>query len=236
MKKQTILITGAAKRIGAAIAKHFANNDCNIIINYLHSENEAIQLAEYIKKMKANPIPYKADITNVDEVSAMFMYAKKEFGGVDILINNAGVFPPKQPLEKLKYSDYISTLNLNMSAAIITTKELVNTNVSNARVINIASVGGAKIFKNHIDYNVSKSGLIRLTQVLAKELSPSISVNCICPGIVQIGNEKIDFPFENIPMQRFATTDDIIAAVNFFATGPSYITGQVLYVSGGMEL
>ncbi|MCL2040319.1 MAG: SDR family oxidoreductase [Bacteroidetes bacterium] len=236
MKKQTILITGGAKRIGAAIVKHFAKNDCNIIINYLNSEKEVVQLAEHIKKNDVNPIPYKTDVTNVGEVANMFMYAKKEFGGVDILINNAGIFPPKQPLEKLKYSDYFSTLNLNMNAAIITAKELVNSGVSNARIINIGSIGGTKIFKNNIDYNLSKTGLIRLTQILAKELSPSISVNCICPGIVQIDNENINFPLKNIPMQRFAKTDDIIAAVDFFANGPSYITGQVLHISGGMEL
>ena len=236
MKKQTILITGGAKRIGAAISKYFAKNNCNIIINYLHSEKEAIQLAEHIKKIGANPIPYKTDVTNVYEVADMFRYAKKEYGGIDVLINNAGVFPPKHSLEKLKYTDYISTLNLNMNAAIITTKELLNTNVSNARVINISSIGGTKILKNHIDYNLSKSGLIRMTQILAKELSPNISVNCICPGIVHIDNEKIDFPVKNIPMQRFATMEDIIAAVDFFATGPSYITGQVLHISGGMDL
>ena len=238
MKKKTILITGGAKRIGAAITKYFATKNCNIFINYLHSEKEAIELERFVKAAGSVAIPYKADVTNNDEVATLFEFANKEFGGFDILINNAGVFPSKKTLDELKYTDYIDTLNLNMNSALITTKEFIKnkTKVRDRRIINISSVGGINIFKNHIDYNLSKAGLIRLTQILAKELAPNTSINCICPGIVQIENEEINFPLEKIPMQRFATTDDIIAGIDFFANCPSYITGQVLNISGGMEL
>ena len=237
MKKKTILITGGAKRIGAAITKHFATKQCNVIINYLYSEKEAIQLADFVNQSGSNSIPYKADVTNVNEIAKLFEFAYKEFNGIDILINNAGIYPSKKSLDKLEYTDYISTLNLNMNSALITAKEFIKYKIADGRIINIASVGGINIFKNNIDYNISKSGLIRLTQVLAKELAPNTSVNCISPGIVKVeDNEKINFSLDKIPMQRFASTDDIIAAVDFFAFGPSYITGQVLNVSGGIEL
>jgi NAD(P)-dependent dehydrogenase (short-subunit alcohol dehydrogenase family) len=234
--KRTILITGGAKRIGAAITKHFAQKKYNIIINYLHSEVEALTLSKYINESGAVSVPYKANVTNCNEMSALFEFAKNEFGSIDVVVNNAGVFPPKKTLAKLKFSEYLATLNLNMHSAMITTKEFIKQNISDGRIINISSIGGIDIFNNCIDYNVSKAGLIRLTQVLAKELAPKISVNCICPGIVKVNNEDIDFSIEKIPMRRFATTEDIVEAIDFFVIGPKYITGQILNVSGGMEL
>jgi len=236
MRNKTILITGGAKRIGAEISKYFAIKGYNIIINYLYSEEDAIKLSNFINNNGGNATPHKADVTKCNEVKTMFEFALKKFGKIDILINNAGLFPPKKSLEKLQYYEYIDTLNLNMNAAIITTKEFIKSGPSDGRIINIASIGGIDIFKNHIDYNVSKAGLIRITQVLAKELAPNISVNCICPGIVKIGDEIINFSLEKIPMKRFATTDDIISAVDFFAIGSRYITGQIVNVAGGMEL
>ena len=236
MKKKTVLITGGARRIGAAITKYFAQQKYNVIINYLRSEEYAKILASDINKSGGVAVPCKADVTNVNEIKELFEFAKKEFGRIDILINNAGVFPPKRNLKELKISDYLDTIKINMDSAMITTKEFIKSDIIDGRIINISSLGGINIFKHYIDYNVSKAGLIRLTQVLAKELAPNISVNCICPGIVRMDNEEINFPVEKIPMRAFASTDDIVAAVVFFAMGSKYITGQVLNVSGGMEL
>ena len=237
MTKKTILITGGAKRIGAALSKHFAQQKHNIVINYFHSEEDANKLSSFINDAGGCAIPYKADVTDSKQVKKLFEHILTNFDNIDVLINNAGVFPPKRTLKELEYIDYLNTLNLNMNAAVITTKEFIKRkNITDGRIINVSSQGGIGIFKQHIDYNVSKSGLIKLTQILAKELAPNISVNCICPGVVKVGNEEIQFPLDKIPMQRFAVIDDIISAADFFVNGSSYITGQVISVSGGMDL
>jgi 3-oxoacyl-[acyl-carrier protein] reductase/pteridine reductase len=130
---------------------------------------------------------------------------------------------------------------------LLTAKEFAKQNIIDGRIINISSIGGVNIFKNRIDYNISKSAVIRLTEVLAKELAPNISVNCICPGIVDFGDDAIliaprrfsesKIPSKNkIPMQRYANIDDIFDAIYFFASSSHYITGQVLNITGGMEL
>ena len=237
MNKKTVLITGGARRIGAAITEYFAKQNYNIIINYLQSKKNAHQLANNINNAGGRAVPFKADVTNCNEIKDLFEYAAKEFQCIDVLINNAGMFPTKKTLAELKFTEYLETLTLNMHSAMITTKEFIkHTNLIDGRIVNISSLGGINIFEQHIDYNVSKAGLIRLTQVLAKELAPNISVNCICPGIVQVDDENINFPTEKIPMQRFATTEDITATIDFFVNGPIYITGQIISISGGMEL
>jgi len=122
---------------------------------------------------------------------------------------------------------------------LLTSKEFSKHHTT-GKIINISSIGGVNIFKNRIDYNISKSALINLTKVLAKELSPDFSVNCVCPGVIDLKTEPLidnNYPSEHsIPMKRYADINDLFEVIYFFATCSHYITGQVLHIAGGLEL
>ena len=148
------------------------------------------------------------------------------------------MFPEKRTIQELNPDDFINTMSTNLFSQFYSSQLFAEQNLDEGKIINIASVGGTKIFKNRIDYNLSKNGVIHLTKILAKELAPNIAVNCICPGVVDFYNKSNnDIPVrDSIPMKRYATIEELLEVVLFFATCSNYITGQTIYVSGGMEL
>ncbi|MDR0928058.1 MAG: SDR family oxidoreductase [Ignavibacteria bacterium] len=232
--KKTILITGSARRIGASIAKKFARYDYNIIIHYLSSKEAAEHLA---KEIGNNSIAIRADLRKESDVEILFKTAIDVFGQVDILINNAAVFPPKHNIDELTLNDWNNTINANLTAQMLTAKQFAIQPITDGRIINFSSLGGIKTWDRRIDYNVSKVAVIQLSKSLARELAPHISVNCICPGIVKLdSDETLAIPAVRVPMQRYASVDDIFDAVYFFATASKYITGQTLLVDGGLSL
>ena len=270
---KTILITGAAKRIGASLALKFAAMNWNILIHYNNSEIEAKQLLEKInsanftlnsknncsenndntnknddfsKNYTGIAKIFKADLRNENEIINLFDFASKEFAQIDVLVNNAAIFPEKKmfsDIDSIFWDDVFAT---NLRSQFLTSREFSNTvkekikenpnSNTNFKIINFSSLGGLKIWDKKIPYNISKSAVIQLTKALARELAPQISVNCICPGIVKIDErEEIFISESKIPMQRYATVEDIFELVYFFATSTNYITGQVVTVDGGME-
>ena len=244
--KKTILITGAAKRIGAGLALKFAALNWNVIIHYNNSEIEAIELCEKInsnKNFTGIAKIFKADLRNETEIISLFDFASKEFSQIDVLVNNAGVFPEKKSLTDIDSAFWNNVFDTNLRSQFLTSREFYKSIINdsknaknNSKIINFSSLGGLKIWDKKTPYNVSKSAVIQLTMALARELAPLISVNCICPGVVRIDNdEDIFIPETKIPMQRYATVEDIFELVYFFATSTNYITGQVVTVDGGLE-
>jgi 3-oxoacyl-[acyl-carrier protein] reductase len=248
---KTVLITGAAKRIGASLAQNFAKLNWNVIIHFNNSENEAKKLSDEINSLKNNELNriseiFKADLKNENEIIELFNFSVKKFGKIDLLINNAGIFPEKNPLEKTEISFWDEIMNSNLRSQFLTSREFskkLNENFEQktGKIINFSSLGGTQIWSEKIPYNVSKAGIIQLTKALARELAPKISVNCVCPGIVFVEENdkdetgKIVIPASKIPMKRYANVEDIFEIVHFFATSTNYITGQIVSVSGGLE-
>ena len=237
--KKTILITGAAKKIGAGLALKFAALNWNVLIHYNNSEIEAKQLCEKInsnKNFTGIAKTFRADLTNEIDIINLFDFASKEFAWVDVLVNNAGIFPAKKSIIDIDAFFWDNVIDTNLRSQFLTSREFAKIARKNSKIINFSSLGGLKIWEQKIPYNISKSAVIQLTKALARELAPRTSVNCVCPGIVKVyENEEIFISETKIPMQRYATVDDIFELVHFFATSTNYITGQVVTVDGGLE-
>lgn len=235
MKK--VLITGSGRRIGKELVKLFKKNSWEVIINYNISKESAYNLYNEIKESGYNCYIFKADLTNEIEVEETFKQCFEEFGVPDVLINNAGVFPPKTKLENIDTKLLNDVFSLNTFSLIHTSKVFAKYAKPNSKIINIISIGGLQIWDNRIAYNISKASSIQLNKALARELAPNITVNAVNPGfiILEEDNETDIKPIAltKIPINRYGNVKDIFDAVYFFATSSNYITGQHINVDGG---
>lgn len=242
---KTVLVTGASKGIGKAIAKKFAQNGCNIIINYNKSESKAKSLVKELSKYNIRTLMVKADISNEDEVKKMIDLSIKTFGHIDILVNNAGICLTKQ-IQDYKLNDIEKLLSINTLGVILTTREVAKNMIANqiGKIVNISSIWGKVGGSMETVYSASKGAIISFTLALAKELAPSnINVNCICPGVIETdmlkpySTEEKNILKESTPLNRLGQPEDIANAVYFLASDEAnFITGQVLTVDGGFTL
>ncbi len=236
----TILITGSARRIGKGIARFFANKGWDVIIHYHTSENSAENLTKELQSLGIRTKSYKADLSNKKEIEDTFEKIHSEFDKIDVLVNNAAIYPKQKSIEEISIEEWDTTFAINLRAYFIISQIFAKHCKDEGRLINISSLGGLEIWKKRITYNVSKAGVIQLTKALARNLAPKISVNCICPGAIyiedELASEPIDIFEQKIPMMRYGQISDICDAVYFFSTASKYITGQVLAVDGGLNL
>ena len=240
--KKTVVITGASKGIGAAMAILFARKDYNVVIGY----NESYQLAKLLSSSLAsqgyNVTAIKVNVTNKLETDILIKEAVYKYGSVDILINNAGVAHSGLITDTDEYdSDRVFDINLKgvYNCCKSVTPQMVNQ--KSGKIINISSMWGQVGASCEVAYSAAKAGVIGLTKALAKELAPSgITVNCIAPGLIDttmnanISVEDLNAFVEDIPLGRMGTAEDIAETALFLASeGADYITGQVLSVNGG---
>ena len=242
---KTILITGAAKGIGAAIAKEFASlNTYNICINYNTSEKEAIELKKELEeKYSVNVEIYKADISNREEVDSMVDKILSKFSSIDVLVNNAGICEYKlftditlDDMNKMINTSIIGNFNVTQS---VLKKYMINKKQGN--IINISSIWGMVGSSCEVNYSTSKAAIIGMSKALAKELSLSnIRVNVVAPGVIYTDmmkgftDEELEMIKEDIPMNRIGETKDVAGVVKFLASDDAkYITGQVISPNGG---
>lgn len=237
---KTVLITGASRGIGAATAKRFAEGGYNVVINYNKSEAEAKSLAELI-----NACAIKADIGNPAEVEEMMRIIEKDFGGADVIINNAGV--SKFGLfTDMTEDEWQEIININLSGAYRVTRCGVKPMIAKkcGCIINISSMWGQVGSSCESAYSASKAGLIGLTKALAKELGPSnIRVNCIAPGVIDtdmnssLTAETLAELAEDTPLMRLGKPEDIAELAFFLASdGAGFITGQIIGSNGGFVI
>ena len=242
---KTILITGAAKGIGAAIAKEFASlNTYNICINYNTSEKEAIELKKELEeKYSVNVEIYKTDISNREEVDSMVDKILSKFSSIDVLVNNAGICEYKlftditlDDMNKMINTSIIGNFNVTQS---VLKKYMINEKQGN--IINISSIWGMVGSSCEVNYSTSKAAIIGMSKALAKELSLSnIRVNVVAPGVIYtdmmkgFSDEELEMIKEDIPMNRIGETKDVAGVVKFLASDDAkYITGQVISPNGG---
>lgn len=246
LKNKIVLVTGASKGIGRAIALEFAEQEAIVIINYNKSENEAKELEEEITKKGKIAYSIKADVSKVSDIIKMKEEIIKKYGRIDILINNAGIYERNHFFESTEQS-WDSTMNTNLKGAYFCSKIFSETmlNQKEGCIINISSNAGIIPRKNKgIEYGISKAGLIYLTKSLALTLAPYIRVNCIAPGYTETEmssfyenpNLKIEIE-KKIPLQRVNLPDDIAKSALFLASDEAKnITGQILIIDGGYSL
>jgi 3-oxoacyl-[acyl-carrier protein] reductase len=245
LNNKSVLITGASRGIGRAIALYFAKNGAKVAVNYSGSEAKAKEVVEEIKANGGTAFSIKADISSSEDVTNMVKTVIDEFGSLDVLVNNAGITRDNL-LMRMKEEDWDAVINTNLKGVFLTTKAVTRQMMKqrNGRIINIASIVGVSGNAGQANYVAAKAGVIGLTKTTAKELSSrGITVNAIAPGFIETDmtgklEEGIkEDMLRNIPLARFGQPDDIAAAAAFLASdSSSYITGQTLHINGGMVM
>ncbi|MCH8067446.1 MAG: beta-ketoacyl-ACP reductase [Nanoarchaeota archaeon] len=243
LKNKTALITGASRGIGEAIAIEFAKNNADIIINYYNDSGEAQKVVDKAKKYGVKCIAVKADVGNFDEVKQMAETIQKNFGKIDILINNAGITKDKT-LKNMTLDEWNAVINTNLNGIFYVTKAMFPLISDGGRIINISSIVGQYGNFGQCNYAAAKAGIIGFTKSLAKELGKrKITVNAIAPGFVKTDITK-NIPFFKkkiinymTPLKEEAEPIDIANVVVFLASEKArYITGTVINVDGGLTI
>lgn len=236
-----VLITGGVHRLGLHIAYAFAARGAVLGLNFHNAtEADAQAAAKECERLgAASALLLPGDITR--EAAEIVDRFASEAGGIDVLVNNAGVMPSRRTLDDLAIAEFESALALNLVAPLAMSQAAVrHMPGSGGAIVNLASLGGVQIWKERTAYNVSKSALITLTKALARELAPRrITVNAVAPGAIQVDTEdtkRMGIAADKIPMGIYGDPADIARAVLFFAYDAPYVTGQTLVVDGGRSL
>jgi NAD(P)-dependent dehydrogenase (short-subunit alcohol dehydrogenase family) len=191
-----------------------------------------------LQRLNVRAMAVACDVRNIDSVQAAVAAVVEQFGGLDILVNNAGTFETAA-LQSITLAQWDKMFETNTRGPFLMAQAAYpHLREARGRIINIGSLGGMHPWPTHAHYCTSKAALHMLTQTMAKAFAPEISVNCVAPGYIEMGEaEKAALHFRaKTPMGRNGTADDVAAAVLFFATGPHFITGQILTVDGGLGL
>ena len=235
---KTALVTGAAKRIGSAIALALAEEGANVAITYRNSAEQATETVREIEALGVRAVAIGADLRDPASVRGAVAKAAAELGSIDILVNNAGRFETAA-LESITVEQWDAMFETNTRGPFLAAQAaLPHLRAARGRIINIGSLGGIHPWPTHAHYCTSKAALHMLTQTMSKAFAPEVSVNCVAPGMIVNGevSAKYEHFARKTPMQRNGSPQDVAAAVLFFATGPHFITGQILGVDGGLGL
>jgi len=238
LQGRVALVTGAAKRIGRTLALTLAGAGANVAITYRDSESEAQKTVSELKALGGDAIAVRCDVRDPQSVEGAFAEVVKHFGKLDLLVNNAGVFETAV-LEEITVAQWDAMYETNTRGPFLTAKAAhPHLKAAHGRIINIGSLGGLHPWPTHAHYCTSKAALHMLTETMSKAFAPEISVNCVAPGMIVNGEVTEDYEHfaRKTPMKRNGTAEDVAAAVMFFATGPHFITGQILSVDGGLGL
>lgn len=244
LKNKTAIITGSGQGIGKGIALEFALNQYNIVITDIN-EKMAIRSAQDIaKKTKAQTLAVKCDVSKKEEVDELISKTVKKFNSIDVLVNNAGIFPYKGFAE-MQETDWDKVMNVNLKSIFLCSRAVLKKMKSGSKIINISSIASVVGFENLVHYCASKGGVNAFTRSLALEFAPKkINVNAVAPGAIKtpgaskgLSKESVKQITATIPLARFGNPEDIAHAVVFLASDmANYITGQVIVVDGGWTL
>ena len=239
-KGRVALITGGAKRMGREFALALAADGVSVAITFQNSDRDARRTVAELTTMGVHGVAVHCDVRDPASVSTMIAEVRRELGGIDLLINNAGYYETVD-FEKITPAHWDNMFAVNVRGPFLVihaaTKELRK---RNGRIINIGSLGGMRPWASHAHYCASKAALHMLTLAAAKALAPEIAVNAIAPGMISMGEKRGLGQQKRIasktPMKRPGSCADVVAAVRFFANAPHFITGQILAVDGGLGL
>ena len=237
---KVVLVTGAAKRLGRAIARAAAAAGADVAITYRNSASEARMVVGELAQYGVEALAVRCDITDEMNVREMIKEVAGALGGIDVLVNNAANYETAR-FEKITVQQWDAMFASNTRGPFLVSREaLPFLRKRRGRIVNMGSLGGLRPWPTHAHYCSSKAAVHMLTKVMAKALAPEVAVNAVAPGMIDLG-EKAAAAFmkrmsKQTPMQRNGTAADIAAAVMFFATAPSFITGQIMAVDGGLAL
>ena len=243
LEGKNVVITGASRGIGKGIAKVFADNGANVAFTYSASEGPALELEKELLSKGVKAKAYKSNAASFEESEKLAAQVLEDFGGIDVLINNAGITKDNL-LIRMSEEDFDKVIDTNLKSVFNMTKAVQRTLLKqrHGSIINMSSVVGVKGNAGQTNYAASKAGMIGFTKSVALELgSRDIRCNAIAPGFIETEmtgklDEKVVQSWRDaIPLKRGGTPEDIANACLFFASDlSSYVTGQVLNVGGGM--
>ena len=244
-ENKIVLVTGAGRGIGASIAKRFASEGAEVIVNYSGNDEAAQKTVDEITATGGQAQKYKCSVNDSESVKVMIDEIIKEFGRIDILVNNAGITKDGLML-RMTDEDFDRVIDVNLKGTFNCTKYVSKYMLKqkSGKIINISSVVGLSGNAGQVNYSASKAGIIGITKSAAKELSSrGITVKAVAPGYVDTDMTKVlsdnirNEILKNIPLQRMGNVEDISNCVAFLASeDASYITGQVISVDGGMHI
>jgi 3-oxoacyl-[acyl-carrier protein] reductase len=238
------IVTGASKGIGAAIAKGMAKAGANVVVNYASDRSGAEKAVAAITAAGGKAVAVKADVSKSADVKELFEQTIRTFGRLDILVNNAGVYR-FEPVEAVTEAEFHRIYNTNVLGAILTMQEAIKHFApEGGAIINIATAGVSSTLPMSSIYTSSKSALVALSSVLAKELGPrNIRVNVVAPGATEteglhaigvLGGPMVKQLVDGTPLGRLGQPEDMVGPVVFLASSDAHwVTGEVLFASGG---
>lgn len=242
MNRKTAIVTGGSRGIGRSISENLAREGYNVVINYRSFEQNAEELKERLLSEGFSVDIFRADVSLASEAESLIEFAKMRFGGLDVLVNNAGIAEIKL-FTDITDEDWDKMIRTNLNSVFYCSKHALKYMLpqKSGKIINISSIWGLIGASCEVHYSVTKAGIIALTKSLAKELGPSnIHVNCVAPGVIDtdmnrgFSEEELRDITSEIPMMKMGLPQDIAEAVLFFASDKSnFITGQVLSPNGG---
>ncbi len=244
-ENKVALITGAARGIGKEVAKKFAKNGYNVVINYVSSKTDTEKLKKEFEDLGVKVLLVKADVSNQEEAEDLVNQTINTFGKIDVLVNNAGITKDNL-LMRMSEEDFEKVININLKGTFLVTKYAIKYMMKKrcGSIVNLASVVGVAGNAGQCNYAASKAGIIGFTKSIAKELaSRNIRANAVAPGFIKTDMTEVlsDSVKENInsqiPLKRMGTAEEVANLVYFLSSEQSsYITGQVINVDGGMVM
>lgn len=242
-KNKVAIVTGARQGIGRGIALALAKEGCNVVVSDL-DQKDCDKTAEELSKLGVKTLGVKCDVSKKSEVDALVAKTVKKFGHLDVLVNNAGIYP-FVPFEKMKEADWDKVLDVNLKSVFLCCQAAVRAMKAGSKIVNISSIASLVGFEGLTHYCASKGGINGFIRALALELAKKkINVNAVAPGAIDTpgasaGTTKAAQKqfLAMIPWGRMGKPDDIAQAVVFLASERAdYITGQVVVVDGGWTL
>ncbi len=232
-------MTGGARRIGRQIAFTLAAAGADVTITYRTAREESAPAVQAIEGLGRRAHAIECDVRSEDSVRAATAAAVAFHGHLDVVVNNAAVFETVA-LDRMSLAQWDAVFETNARGPFLVAREaLVHLRPTQGRIVNIGSLGGLRAWAGHAHYCASKAALHMLTQAMAKAFAPDVSVNCVAPGWIEAeGSESGEAQrfAARTPMRRNGSAEEVAQAVLFFAAGPSFITGQILTVDGGLGL
>jgi NAD(P)-dependent dehydrogenase (short-subunit alcohol dehydrogenase family) len=241
LRGKVLLVTGAAVRVGRAIARAAAGRGADVVVHYHHSRAEAEELTGELRGQGVRAEAFAANLERGEEIRRLVAEALAKMGRIDVLVNNAAIFP-RAPLLETSEELWDRTLDTNLRAPFLCAQAVAPHMLErgSGKILNLADVAAFRPWPNYLAYCVSKAGVVTLTQLLARALAPSVQVNAIAPGAILFPEgwdaEKRERLLAQIPLRRAGDPEDIARTALYLIEGSDYVTGVVIPVDGGRLL